>query len=422
MAITPQDPTMDELILRLGLALAIGTLIGLERGWRERDAPGGSRTAGIRTFGLAGLFGGILAAVASAFAAPSVFIGGFVGFSAIFAVFEYRETQRDNVFSVTSTIAAMSAAALGGLAVAGDFRAAAAGGAAIACILASREVLHGLLKRLSWNELRSTLTLAAMTAIGLPLLPNHPIDPWGGFNPFDIWLLTVLSGAISYVGYIAVRILGPKGIILASLLGAVVSSMAVTAALGRRVGSGEPVSLLAAGASFAGMISIIRVGLLTILIKPALITIILVPLFVAATVFGISGGVLSFRAQPAVAEHQPRNPFDLVSLLIFAAAFAVISTLSAGLVQHFGIGSILLTSALAGIADVDIAVLSALRLNIDPSNQIVIRNAILIALATNGGARVILAAATGGPKYAFPLMGITLLALGLSAASLLIYY
>lgn len=206
------------------------------------------------------------------------------------------------------------------------------------------------------------------------------------------------------------------------MLGAVVSSMAVTAALGRRVGAGEPVSLLAGGASFAGMISIVRVGLLTIVIKPELITMILVPLFVAAIVFGISGGVLSFRAQPTVSEHQPRNPFDLVSLLIFAAVFALISTLSAALVQRFGIGSILLTSALAGIADVDIAVLSVLRLSIDPNNQVAIRNAILIALATNGGARVILAAVTGGLKYAFPLIGITLLALGLSAASLLIYY
>ncbi|MBB3236850.1 hypothetical protein [Phyllobacterium endophyticum] len=46
-----------------------------------------------------------------------------------------------------------------------------------------------------------------------------------------------------------------------------------------------------------------------------------------------------------------------------------------------------MVSSLTGNADVDIAVLSALRLNIDPSNQRVIGNAILIALATNGGAR-----------------------------------
>ncbi|TIP76937.1 MAG: MgtC/SapB family protein, partial [Mesorhizobium sp.] len=45
---------MDPLIARLGLALAIGLLVGLERGWRERDEPDHSRTAGIRTFGISG--------------------------------------------------------------------------------------------------------------------------------------------------------------------------------------------------------------------------------------------------------------------------------------------------------------------------------------------------------------------------------
>ena len=63
---------MDQLIARLGLALAIGLLVGLERGWRERDAPDRSRTAGIRAFGISGLLGGILAALADALGAVSV--------------------------------------------------------------------------------------------------------------------------------------------------------------------------------------------------------------------------------------------------------------------------------------------------------------------------------------------------------------
>jgi uncharacterized membrane protein YhiD involved in acid resistance len=68
---------VDELILRLGLALAIGILVGLERVWRERDAPGGSRTVGILTFGIAGLLGGLSAALAQTIDAPSLyFVGG----------------------------------------------------------------------------------------------------------------------------------------------------------------------------------------------------------------------------------------------------------------------------------------------------------------------------------------------------------
>ena len=46
--------------LGLGAALAVGLLIGLERGWRDRDLPDGARIAGLRTFALTGLLGGVL--------------------------------------------------------------------------------------------------------------------------------------------------------------------------------------------------------------------------------------------------------------------------------------------------------------------------------------------------------------------------
>jgi uncharacterized membrane protein (DUF4010 family) len=48
-----------------------------------------------------------------------------------------------------------------------------------------------------------------MTTIILPLLPNRAIDPWGGFNPWEIWFFTVLTASLSYLGYIAVQLLGP---------------------------------------------------------------------------------------------------------------------------------------------------------------------------------------------------------------------
>ena len=50
----------DALLLeRLAVALAIGLLMGLERGWEYRQLPEGGRIAGIRTFGLIGLLGAI---------------------------------------------------------------------------------------------------------------------------------------------------------------------------------------------------------------------------------------------------------------------------------------------------------------------------------------------------------------------------
>ena len=126
---------MDQLIAQLGLALAIGLLVGLERGWRERDAPDRSRTAGLRTFGLVGLLGGIFAALSEALGS-GVLIAGFLGFAAIFAWFSAREAEHDQNFSVTGVVAGLIVFALGALAVVGDTRTAAAGGAALAAVLA----------------------------------------------------------------------------------------------------------------------------------------------------------------------------------------------------------------------------------------------------------------------------------------------
>ena len=51
---------INDLVSRLALACGIGLLIGLERGWRTRAAKSGSRTAGIRTFAISGLLGGVI--------------------------------------------------------------------------------------------------------------------------------------------------------------------------------------------------------------------------------------------------------------------------------------------------------------------------------------------------------------------------
>ena len=96
---------MEPLILRLGLALAIGLLVGLERGWRERDAPEGSRTAGIRTFGISGLLGGIVAAVSEAQQNQFVFAAGLLGFSTSLTWFKLREARREDIRRIVEMLA-----------------------------------------------------------------------------------------------------------------------------------------------------------------------------------------------------------------------------------------------------------------------------------------------------------------------------
>jgi uncharacterized membrane protein (DUF4010 family) len=393
---------MNPLILKLGLALAIGLLVGLERGWRERDAPAGSRTAGIRTYGISGLLGGALAALAEATHDTILLPAGFVAFAAAFAWFKWQEAEQDNDFSLTGVAAALTVFALGGLAVAGDQAAAAAAGAALAALLASRDMLHGLLKRLSWVEVRSAVVLAVMTAIILPLLPNAAIDPWGALNPREIWLFTLLAAALSYLGYIATRILGPtRGLLLGCLAGSMVSSTAMTLALARTEGSSRR---LAGAACLAAMVSILRVAAMVLVLAPNVVPVVGPVALTAGVAFGLIGLIMFGRAGdrdlPASSD---RNPFDLAPLMAFAGLFGIVSVAGTLVARNFGSASLVATSALSGAIDVDVGVLSALHFDSAAMPVPIVGQAVLAALAANAVVRLAIALAAGPRNFGLPL-------------------
>lgn len=409
---------MNETMLRLGVALAIGLLVGVERGWRERDEPSGSRTAGLRTFGIFGLLGGVFAAVSLALGSSIVLAAAFLGFAALFGLFEYHKSLHDGNFSVTALMAGLGVFGLGALAVVGDYRVAAAGGTALAGILASREMLHAALRRLSWVELRSALVLAAMTVIVLPLLPDHTIDPWGGFNPREVWFFTVLIATISYLGYIAVRILGTtRGLIVSGLAGALVSSTAVTVALARMAKEAERPVPLAGAAALAAMVSVLRVTVVVGLIGGPVLLQILPVTATAAAVLALLGGLVLMRAHSLPeGSDMLRNPFELRALLAFAALFSIVSMLNAALSARFGGSGLLVTSAASGIFDVDVAVLSALRLAGEGFAAPMIGAAVLMALVSNTVGRIFLSVLAGPVRFWAALALISALAVAAGGA------
>jgi uncharacterized membrane protein (DUF4010 family) len=414
--------TDDTLILRFAIALGIGLVVGVERGWREREAPAGSRTAGVRTYGLSALLGAVFAALADLAGSWALLAVAFAVYAGLFAWFKRREAVADGVYSVTGVVAGLLVFALGALAVAGEERAAAAGGVATAGLLASREVLHGLLRRLTWAELRSALLLAAMTVVVLPLLPDRAVDPWGGANPREIWTFTVLTAALSYAGYVAVRVAGPRrGILLGALAGALVSSTAVTVVLARRAAAGAPSGLMAGGAALAGMVSIARVLVLAGIAAPAVLPSLLPAALAAAAVFGLCGAVL-VRGPAPEGEADPQaglgNPFDLLPLLAFAAGFAVVAVAGGWLTERFGSGGLFGAAAVLGMVDVDVAVLSTARQVGGAVDAATGAGAILLTLAVNAVARVVYAAAAGPLPFAARLAGATALSIAAGLAVL----
>jgi hypothetical protein len=98
----------------LGSALGVGLLVGVERGWRDRELPDGGRVAGLRTFGLIGLLGGTLAWLAPGSAL--LLAAGALGVAALFAVSFSRAAAATGTLSITSAVAALVTFGLGALA------------------------------------------------------------------------------------------------------------------------------------------------------------------------------------------------------------------------------------------------------------------------------------------------------------------
>ncbi len=421
------DKGMDaeELIRRLAAALAIGLLVGTERHWRERQEAAGRRTAGVRTFALTGLLGGVIAVLASGLGQNGgALLLGF-GLAALLAAqlpFALREADAENKVSATGLVAALGTYSLGALAVLGDMAVAGAAAVAMTAILAARESLHGLMTRITWAELRSALVLLSMTLLVMPLVPDEPIALLGGLNPGKIWRLAILLAAISYLGYLAVRLMGPeRGLVLSGAAGGLVSSTAVALSNARAASKGGAAVALAAGALIAGAVSCLRTIGIVLFIAPAVAALLFAPLGVAALGMALAGLALARRAnadgEPAA---PPENPFELAAVLKVALLLAVVALASKLAAEKLGPTAVLAVSALTGLADVDAVALSVPLLAPATLSLEVAAQAVLAAVGMNICAKAAYAMILGGGRFGLTYAALSLAAGAAGAATLLL--
>jgi len=391
-----------ELLQRLSVALAIGLIIGLERGWQSREHPEGGRAAGLRTHALCALLGGVWGAIAQTKGVDGVLALGlaFSAFSAAIIVFRYRETAHEGTFGATTVVAAMLAFTLGSFAVVGDVQAAAAAGVAVAGLLSLKRVLHDWLIRLSWDELRSALVLLAMTCVLLPLLPNHTVDPWSAINPFELWLMTIMIAAISFVGYAAIKFAGiGAGAVIMGVAGGLTSSTAVTMTLSKLAGEhpGEN-RALGAGIVLSWATMMMRVLLIVAFVNFALVSKLVAPLGLAgAALTGI--GLYLTRKKPAgrfPAKVELSNPFEFSTVLTFGALLTLVAVMTKVATAYAGNVGAYALAAISGFADVDAITLSMSRLGIGELGADVAARAILIVVTVNTFSKACLGWMTGG--------------------------
>jgi len=410
-----------ELVYRLSVSLAIGLLMGIERGWKTRDEAEGERSLGLRTFTLSGLLGGILAAIGAASGNASAVVGlSFLGFAPVIAFLRYREMAHDKTYGATTVVAALVAFALGAFAVLGDPRAAAAAGVAATALLALKQALHGWIRTLTWQELRAGLVLLAMTLILLPLLPDRAMGPFDAINPHELWLMTILIAAVSSAGYIAMKWFGGRqGVALSGIAGGLVSSTAVTLSFSRLARENPArARALVAATLLASSTMMLRILLVAGAINLAMLRWLLLPLALAALGTALLAGWHLWRSTGEGADTplMLKAPFELTTVLKFGAFLAFIMVAAKGLTVWAGGWGAFGLAAISGIADVDAITLTMSRLGGSELDARTAGAAILLAAAVNTVAKAGLAWFAGGRGPALRLAAGAALAIALGVA------
>ena len=398
-------------IFLLAVALAVGFLIGVERGWEKREAAEGSRVSGVRTYGLLGLLGGVMGLLSQQLG--GVLLGlAFLGIVGVLATAHVVNVQRTPDVGITSLIAGLLTFVLGAMVGLGYVTEASAAAVVTTLLLGFKPVLHGWLSALRGEEMRAGIQLLLISVVLLPILPNQGYGPWLALNPYQIWWMVVLIAGISFCGYFAMRVAGPgTGAVLTGLFAGLASSTALTlhfSRLTRR--QPEMAPLLAPGILIACGTMYPRVVLISIFINPAILESILVPAaLMTLIVYAAALWQLWRRDSPVMQEAAVlQNPLELASALRFGLLLVVILLLAEALKRHVGEAGILLLAAVSGIADVDAITLSLGRMS---SLDLPLRTAvagIVIASAVNSLVKAALAVSIGtralGARVAAPLV------------------
>ncbi|NPC50708.1 MgtC/SapB family protein [Corallococcus sp. AB032C] len=330
----PLAPVMT----RVGLAIAIGLFIGLER---EH-----SRKTGVRTFALTALMGCLGGLTGQSFALVAV---GFV--TLLVLLMNGRELLLHRRLALTTSTALMVVAFCGILCGMGHTFTPIVVGVLTAALLAWKQSIAGFVGGLSDKELRSAILLAVLTFVVFPVLPAHPVDPWGLIEPQSNWASVIIIAAVGFVNYMLLKTLGPKGMEVTAFFGGLVNSRKVIVELATRLKEvGAPLLPSAyRGILLATVAMLLRNGLIVIIFASQAAVHCAIPF-----TFMLLVSAVLWRRSPAQAptEGTPRlaleSPFRLMAALKFGGVFLALNVAGALAQRNFGSASFYFVSILGG--------------------------------------------------------------------------
>jgi uncharacterized membrane protein (DUF4010 family) len=393
---------LPDLIIRFGIALLIGVLIGLEREY-ARLKEEVKAFAGIRTFPLIALLGcsaALLTDLTSgwAFAMIAALIGVLIAIGYAIDAFQGR-------VGMTTEVAAIVVFVCGALAFWGYLELTAALAVVTFGFLTLKPQLHRIAQRISSEDLYATLKFAVISLIILPVLPNQNYGPppFDAFNPYKTWLMVVFISGISFLGYVLIKVIGPKrGIGLTGLLGGLVSSTAVTLSFSQRSQDRPNLARpFALAITLAWTVMFGRVIVEVAVLNRDLLRMVWLPMAVTM-VAGLAFCVLYFFAQRTDEESdvEVSNPFELGPAIKFGLLYAAVLIFAKAAQHYFQDAGVYVASVVAGLTDVDAITLSMAELAGAPNGVAVptAAKAIVLAVIANTVVKGGIALSTGSTR------------------------
>lgn len=408
------------LLQKLGVALLIGLLIGLER---EHSRTKEEKIfAGVRTIPLISLLG-FVAGLVTSFTTYWIYFIIFGGFAALITV-AHIFSAKSGKLGGTSEIALYIVFLLGTLVFFNFIILAAIIAVIVTIFLTLKFQLHSFVGKISEEDLYATLKLAIITIIILPLLPDKTFGPFDVLNPRLIWYMVILVSGISFIGYILMKIYGEgKGVLITGILGGLVSSTAVTYSLSKKSKENPSTSLnFAVGIVLASTVMYLRIFIIVLIFNSTLILSLWLPLLI----FTISGFIAAMVLSKNIGNGKQgqielTNPFKLKSAILFGIIFGIVIFVAKAAQIYFGSGGLYAASALAGLTSVDAIILSLAKFASGNLSIEIIIAAIIIATVANNFVKIIISYFAGSPelkKYVSAGLGFMLV---ISVIYLLIY-
>jgi uncharacterized membrane protein (DUF4010 family) len=392
-----------ETVAPLAVAALAGLAVGLEREWSGHATGPAARFAGLRTFFLLGLVGGVaglLLAQGLTGPATAILAGGAGLVIAAYVVVGRRPGADPGG---TTEAAGLVVLALGTLAGLGYMAIASGTTAVVVLALREKTRLQHLVRHIGEVELRAALEFAVLALVVLPLLPEGPYGPLGGIRPRVLWILVLLFSGLSFVGYLAQKMAGPRlGYPIAGLLGGIVSSTAVTLHFARQSRS-QPAAAVPLAAGVLGSCTVLlpRVAIVSGILNPT-VAAVLLPFLALPAVVGVAlvARALTRRDAPqAAAGDTTRSPLRFGPAVRMALLFQVVLMAMVFIRARFGSPGVIASAALLGLTDMDALVVSMTSMGTAPGTAQLAAQAIAVGILSNTVFKLGIALGVGGGGF-----------------------